>query len=299
MPIVWMVLCLLLQLAYSPTGLASCEVDRILLPLDPPVVGMDVLELQQRLQALGYFEGNMTGQYDEKTAVSITRFQTDRGLVADAVVDSETWTMLGSDWIVSVATAAKPVGEMYILVDAKALRLTLYVNSEPYKSYPVAIGRPSQFTLSPEGEWRIIQKSLDWGGGFGTRWLGLNVPWGIYGIHGTNKPWSIGTRASAGCIRMLNHDVEELYDWVETGTPVKIIGVDMPIEFNRNLQSGATGKDVVHFQFRLKEFGFDTGPADGRFGKDTARAVTQLQRLYGLPQTGIANDDIYYLLGLK
>ena len=48
---------------------------------------------------------------------------------------------------------------------------------------------------------------MNWGGGFGTRWLGLNVPWGIYGIHGTNQPWSIGTQASAGCIRMFNRHV--------------------------------------------------------------------------------------------
>ena len=115
---------------------------------------------------------------------------------------------------VATPPLAKPEGEMMIVVDTIQLKLTLYVDGEPYKTYPVAVGRPNQFTLSPVGEWRIVHKSRNWGGGFGTRWMGLNVPWGIYGIHGTNKPWSIGTRASAGCIRMFNRDVEELYAWV-------------------------------------------------------------------------------------
>lgn len=43
---------------------------------------------------------------------------------------------------------------------------------------------------------------------------------GRYGIHGTNKPSSIGTEASYGCIRMHNADVLELFGMVAPGTPV-------------------------------------------------------------------------------
>jgi lipoprotein-anchoring transpeptidase ErfK/SrfK len=32
----------------------------------------------------------------------------------------------------------------------------------------------------------------------------------IYRLHGTNEPQSIGKRASSGCIRMKNEDIEEL-----------------------------------------------------------------------------------------
>ncbi len=39
-------------------------------------------------------------------------------------------------------------------------------------------------------------------------------------IHGTNAPSSIGTAASSGCIRMLNHEVSELYEKVKVGTKV-------------------------------------------------------------------------------
>lgn len=44
-----------------------------------------------------------------------------------------------------------------------------------------------------------------------------------YLIHGTNQPWSIGKLISAGCIRMHNADVEELYNLVQVGDPVRIV----------------------------------------------------------------------------
>lgn len=42
-------------------------------------------------------------------------------------------------------------------------------------------------------------------------------------IHGTNAPSSIGTAASSGCIRMLNHEVVELYGKVRVGGKVIVI----------------------------------------------------------------------------
>lgn len=45
----------------------------------------------------------------------------------------------------------------------------------------------------------------------------------LYRIHGTNAPWTIGTQASSGCIRMRNQDVIELYDMVGVGTKVIVM----------------------------------------------------------------------------
>lgn len=39
-------------------------------------------------------------------------------------------------------------------------------------------------------------------------------------IHGTTQPWSIGHAVSSGCIRMLNAQVEDLYDRVAVGATV-------------------------------------------------------------------------------
>jgi lipoprotein-anchoring transpeptidase ErfK/SrfK len=45
----------------------------------------------------------------------------------------------------------------------------------------------------------------------------------MFRIHGTNAPGSIGTAASSGCIRMLNHEVIELFNNTRIGTKVIVI----------------------------------------------------------------------------
>ncbi len=61
---------------------------------------------------------------------------------------------------------------------------------------------------------------------------GINNPLGaralyigstLYRIHGTNEPWSIGHNVSSGCIRMVNADVEDLYERVKIGARVVVL----------------------------------------------------------------------------
>jgi len=42
-------------------------------------------------------------------------------------------------------------------------------------------------------------------------------------IHGTNEPATIGTAVSSGCIRLLNHDIIDLYARVPLGAPVTVV----------------------------------------------------------------------------
>ncbi len=46
---------------------------------------------------------------------------------------------------------------------------------------------------------------------------------GSYLIHGTHKPYGIGMRVSAGCVRMYPEDIEMLFEQVPVGTQVHII----------------------------------------------------------------------------
>ena len=45
----------------------------------------------------------------------------------------------------------------------------------------------------------------------------------VYRIHGTNAPHTIGQRVSSGCIRMVNEDVQDLYERVKLGTKVVVL----------------------------------------------------------------------------
>jgi lipoprotein-anchoring transpeptidase ErfK/SrfK len=42
----------------------------------------------------------------------------------------------------------------------------------------------------------------------------------LYRIHGTSEPWTIGTEASSGCIRMFNEDIIDLFAKVGVGSTV-------------------------------------------------------------------------------
>ncbi|NLK68376.1 MAG: L,D-transpeptidase family protein [Clostridiaceae bacterium] len=160
----------------------------------------------------------------------------------------------------------------------------VYKNNELYKTYPVSGGKNN--TPSPTGEWIIVHKSK-WGSNFGGAWLGLNVPWGKYGIHGTNKPWAIGQQnVSGGCIRMNNEDANELYEYIPHGTKVTIVYEKQPF---RNLKDGDIGSDVYAVQNALKSLGYFNDWCDGKYGKTTKSAVLKYQKDVKLAQTGVVN----------
>lgn len=124
---------------------------------------------------------------------------------------------------------------VFLIINKSAHVLSVMVNGRAMYSFPVATGRHKE--LTPSGRFHIVtkiekpyyvRKQIPGGhpnNPLGSRWMGLNVP-GTggykYGIHGTNRPWSIGGSVSSGCIRMHNKDVEWLYRHIPLGTVVVI-----------------------------------------------------------------------------
>lgn len=118
----------------------------------------------------------------------------------------------------------------YVLGGGKALR------------YPVGVGRAgkawsgSSFIMrkvrnpdwSPPAEVKRDKPSLPdvIRGGSPRNPMGvaaMTLSGGEYAIHGTNAPGSIGGFVSYGCIRMYNHDINDLFDRVHFGTPVVVL----------------------------------------------------------------------------
>ena len=44
----------------------------------------------------------------------------------------------------------------------------------------------------------------------------------LYRLHGTMEVWSIGGAVSSGCVRLLFHDIIDLYARVPVGTPIVV-----------------------------------------------------------------------------
>jgi lipoprotein-anchoring transpeptidase ErfK/SrfK len=120
-----------------------------------------------------------------------------------------------------------------VIVSIEDRKLALVENGQVQKVYTIAVGKAS--TPSPVGTFTIQRrvknpvyrhdgKTVEPGpmNPVGSRWMGLNMKG--YGIHGTNAPKSIGKAASHGCIRMGKADVEDLFDRVQVGDTVELIG---------------------------------------------------------------------------
>lgn len=120
-----------------------------------------------------------------------------------------------------------------IIISIPDRKLAVMESGKVIKIFSTAVGAPK--SPSPSGSFTIVQRLSDptWyskgkivppgkANPIGTRWLGLSVKG--YGIHGTNNPSSIGHSASHGCIRMRNHDVEELFGMVSIGDDVELVG---------------------------------------------------------------------------
>jgi lipoprotein-anchoring transpeptidase ErfK/SrfK len=117
--------------------------------------------------------------------------------------------------------------------------LDLMMDGGLFKRYRVGTGK---FGKTPAVEFTVIDKiveppwtrpadnrQIEYGDPenvLGTRWMAIkstdHPELTGFGIHGTWERDSIGKQSSAGCIRMLNEDVEELFDLVPRKTTVII-----------------------------------------------------------------------------
>lgn len=125
-----------------------------------------------------------------------------------------------------------PHGVFRIVVDKSQNELLMTQDNQFFKSYLVATG---QNNSTPAGTFKIVNKIPNpvWyrqgavvprdspENILGTRWLGLSKQG--YGIHGSVDPTAMGRQVTAGCVRMTNADVEELFTIVPTGTEVTIV----------------------------------------------------------------------------
>ena len=188
--------------------------------------------------------------------------------------------------------------EYTVFIEIEDKTLYLLDGNTCVKEYRIASGKSGY--PSPLGCWTIIEKG-DWGEGFGGRWLGLDVPWGKYGIHGTRESGSIGTAASHGCIRMFNDDVAELYSLVDIGTEVVIVNGQFG-PFGRKfdeINPGDRGADVLAIQRRLKQLGYYNGPLDGIYEDDMKKAVHQFQRGTGLKAQNTIDRQTWLNMGFR
>ncbi len=301
-PIISFIVILLALLVLTSTAVAAVVEDKeaiictcsqnlpVLTLKDPPETGPMVMALQEQLLKLGLNPGVIDGCFGPTTRDAVKVFQVLRGLKVTGDVTPEVWQEIYRALGDSGLEDVDPGAETSLLIDRGSRTLTVLIGGKFHKQYRVAVGKSE--TPTPLGDWRIVHRSTGWGSGFGTRWMGLNVPWGIYGVHGTNKPYSIGSYASHGCIRMFNNSVEEVYPLTKIGNLVRIIDTRQPAlpELSgRKLKEGISGQEVVYLQRHLEALGIPIA-CDGSFGRMTTWALKYFQATHCLSISGELDD---------
>ncbi|WLD95967.1 L,D-transpeptidase [Agrobacterium leguminum] len=135
-----------------------------------------------------------------------------------------------------------------VVVDTPARRLYYVMGDGRAMRYGVGVGRQGlalkgDAYIGRKAEWpswtptanmmRRDPRNLKFAGGMAG---GPNNPLGaralylyrggndtMFRLHGTNQPQSIGHAMSSGCIRMLNHDIIDLYSRVPVGSKVVVL----------------------------------------------------------------------------
>lgn len=126
-----------------------------------------------------------------------------------------------------------------VVADKATKTLYAYNGDKLVATYPTTVG--STATPSPTGTFKIVNKvKMPWykstvksgdkkevfmlppgpNNPVGVVWMGLSKP--SYGIHGSPVPEGISRQASAGCVRLTNWDVLEVYANIENGASVEL-----------------------------------------------------------------------------
>lgn len=213
----------------------------------------EAVDYANELKKLGFYKDESK---DEALNLrnAVLRFQSSCNLTADGIWGNKSSTALSilldtGRYPAEDAIEAPPSNGLWIVINKSKRILTLYENKSVIKKYPIAIGNPP--SLTPNDKFTIVSKVINpaWGGGgyakpvkggipenpLGYRWMGLSYKSGSdLGIHGNNSPYSIGRNVSHGCIRMINSDVEELFEivrrnmhvWIGTDAKLKEWGIE-------------------------------------------------------------------------
>lgn len=196
----------------------------------------NIVEVQEKVAILNIdilFSSLVTDRdvfYEVEPGDTLSKIARRFGTTVDLIKISNS---LKSDVIKTRAKLKISKAKYKILIDRSQSLLTLFFDDgKIFKTYSISTGENNS---TPVGIFTVVNRMEDpvWykqgaivpaespDNILGSRWLGLSVKG--YGIHGTTEPDTVGQQVTAGCIRMLNSDVEELYAIIPVGTEVTVV----------------------------------------------------------------------------
>ena len=213
--------------------------------------GKLVKQLQERMAALGYYDGPISGNFLKNTTRAVKKIQEQNGMPSNGVVDEDTWNVIFNDASIVLPDATpKPTPSptpvpFAITVDVANQVTTVYGRDEK-GDYSVVVRQMLcstglKATPSDVGDWVLNGRHATWcyfpkWGSYARYWTRINSSIAFhsviyYSVSNTNMKTSsyykLGQRASHGCIRLTVADAKWIYDNVGAGTVVSIVeGMD-------------------------------------------------------------------------
>ena len=212
-----------------------------------------VKQLQQRLQDLSYYGGNISGNFLGNTRNAIKSFQQQNGLEVDGIVGEKTWNALfNAESIVPPDATPKPTAApaseaFYIVVDVTNQVTTVYGRDETgaYTRVVKQMLCSTGTTKNPSdlGDWTLNGRKATWCyfpdyGSHARYWTRINASIAFHSVIynsvntmdlSVSSYNNLGKRASHGCIRLTVADAKWIYDNVDAGTVVHITD-DLPAD---------------------------------------------------------------------
>ncbi len=209
--------------------------------------GKLVKTLQQRLTALGYYTGPISGSFMKKTTQAVKKLQKQNGMKQSGVVDEETWNIIFNDpKVVLPDNTPKPTPSptpvpFAITVDVANQVTTVYGRDEN-GDYNVVVRQMlcstgMKATPSDVGDWVLNGRHARWcyfpkWGSYARYWTRINSSIAFHSViynsvsttnMSTKSYRKLGSRASHGCIRLTVADAKWIFDNVGEGTVVSIV----------------------------------------------------------------------------
>ena len=220
--------------------------------------GEAVKELQRNLQALGFFEGSIGGNYLTLTEQAVRAYQSARGLMADGVATPELQKRIAQEAQGGEQPTPTPAPEQYplALIQMPNSGVRLNVRKGPGTGHKI-VGRVTHGTqvevLGASGSWSQIRT-------------------------GELEGYVMTTY-----LKMIE----------ATATPAPS---ETPAPDGETLSYGSSGEAVKALQRRLKELGYFGGEIGGNYLAKTQEAVQAFQRANGLNPDGVATPELQQLI---
>ena len=229
------------------------------------VRGQAVVNLQQRLTTLGYYQATMDGECKADDVAAIKAFQRLNGIKVDGVAGYETQSRM-------------------------------YAPSAVMDTGAIAGGNVDTYTTLRKGDSgeavRMLQQRL--------ATLGYMALTDVDGRYGTKTAESvIRFQRANGLVRdgVAGAKTLTLLYSATASTPAPApVATAAPNTTQQTLHRGDASDAVRTLQQRLIELGYLTGKADGKFGVQTYRALLAFQRANRLLADGVAGSMTWSLL---